>query len=284
MDLNIATFGYMFLLICPFILVCFFTLSSIFSNDVKGIVYLIGLLAAVGISKLLSTIIPGITDGWPAISVLIAAFTAGLSGLFGYIVSDQPGTWSLWGAVGGFLISGIALYNEWITGLGLNMDLITNPPPICNTISFGNNDMSGMPIGEIIISFTFFYLLTTILSGKNPVLKNYWPTIAFFSILSLADIYINTNIRTMFNSSTESTTDIDSYCHTWHTSVLTYAVGGGLGALWATIVFASNTPALLYIDSTSNNEKCDAVTDQKYKCVIRNVTKDETAEMIKLNK
>ena len=49
MDINIATFLYIFLHICPLILVCFFTISSVFNNDIKGIVYLCGLLVSITI-------------------------------------------------------------------------------------------------------------------------------------------------------------------------------------------------------------------------------------------
>lgn len=44
MELNLLAFGYLFLRLAPFILVCFFTLSSIFNQDFKGIVYLAGVL------------------------------------------------------------------------------------------------------------------------------------------------------------------------------------------------------------------------------------------------
>lgn len=44
MDLNIITFTYLFLHLAPFILVCFFALSSLFNQDFKGLVYLVGLL------------------------------------------------------------------------------------------------------------------------------------------------------------------------------------------------------------------------------------------------
>ena len=44
MDLNIISFSYLFLRLAPFILVCFFTLTSIFNQDFKGLVYIAGLL------------------------------------------------------------------------------------------------------------------------------------------------------------------------------------------------------------------------------------------------
>jgi hypothetical protein len=44
MELNVVSFFYLFLRLAPFILVCFFSLLSIFNQDLKGFVYLIGLL------------------------------------------------------------------------------------------------------------------------------------------------------------------------------------------------------------------------------------------------
>jgi hypothetical protein len=46
MDLNIVAFGYFFLRLAPFVLVCFFSLSSIFNQDFKGLIYLIGLIVS----------------------------------------------------------------------------------------------------------------------------------------------------------------------------------------------------------------------------------------------
>jgi hypothetical protein len=62
MELNISTFMYLFIRLLPFILVCFFSISSIFSNDVKGIVYLCGLLLTVGIGFLVSPLLSMFTN------------------------------------------------------------------------------------------------------------------------------------------------------------------------------------------------------------------------------
>ena len=57
MDINISTFMYLFMRLCPFILVCFFTIGSIFNNDLKGIVYLMGLILAIGVIIILGSLI-----------------------------------------------------------------------------------------------------------------------------------------------------------------------------------------------------------------------------------
>lgn len=44
MDLNVIGFGYLFLRLAPFVLASFFILASIFNQDFKGFIYLVGLL------------------------------------------------------------------------------------------------------------------------------------------------------------------------------------------------------------------------------------------------
>jgi len=46
MELNLITLIYLFLRLAPFILVCFFTLSSIIEQNLKGFIYMAGLLIA----------------------------------------------------------------------------------------------------------------------------------------------------------------------------------------------------------------------------------------------
>jgi len=44
MEINIAKVLYLFLRLSPFIVVCYFTLMSIFNQDIKGLIYLSGLM------------------------------------------------------------------------------------------------------------------------------------------------------------------------------------------------------------------------------------------------
>lgn len=46
MELNIVTLLYLFFRLAPFVIVCFFSLSSLFNQDIKGLIYLVGLLLA----------------------------------------------------------------------------------------------------------------------------------------------------------------------------------------------------------------------------------------------
>lgn len=58
MDFNFSTLIYLFLRLSPFVLICFFSLLSIFNSDLKGIVYLFGvsftILANILLGNLLS--------------------------------------------------------------------------------------------------------------------------------------------------------------------------------------------------------------------------------------
>lgn len=58
MELNLLTLLYLFFRLAPFIIVCFFSLSSIFNQDVKGLIYLVGLLFACFIAFLVGNTLP----------------------------------------------------------------------------------------------------------------------------------------------------------------------------------------------------------------------------------
>jgi hypothetical protein len=58
MDLNIVNICYLFFRLAPFIIVCYFTLQSIFNQDLKGLIYLVGLIIASVFSIIIGNIIP----------------------------------------------------------------------------------------------------------------------------------------------------------------------------------------------------------------------------------
>jgi hypothetical protein len=53
MEGNLFTLLYLFFRLSPFIIACFFSLSSIFNSDLKGFIYLVGLVFAIGITMML---------------------------------------------------------------------------------------------------------------------------------------------------------------------------------------------------------------------------------------
>jgi len=58
MEFNIINLLYLFFRLAPFLIVSYFTLESIFNQDLKGLIYLIGLLIASVMTILLGNIIP----------------------------------------------------------------------------------------------------------------------------------------------------------------------------------------------------------------------------------
>lgn len=62
MKLNLISIFYLFFRFAPFIIVSYFALQSIFNQDLKGVIYLIGLLIASVITMLLGNMIPNTSD------------------------------------------------------------------------------------------------------------------------------------------------------------------------------------------------------------------------------
>lgn len=62
MDLNLINILYMFFRLAPFIIVSYFTLQSLFNQDLKGIMYLIGLFIASFATVMVASIIPNVDE------------------------------------------------------------------------------------------------------------------------------------------------------------------------------------------------------------------------------
>jgi len=58
MDLNLINVLYMFFRLSPFIIVSYFTLQSILNQDLKGVIYLIGLIVTSFVVFLIASILP----------------------------------------------------------------------------------------------------------------------------------------------------------------------------------------------------------------------------------
>jgi len=58
MELNIINIMYMFFRLAPFIIVTYFTLQSVFNQDLKGAIYLIGLIVTSVVTVILGNILP----------------------------------------------------------------------------------------------------------------------------------------------------------------------------------------------------------------------------------
>ena len=58
MDLNLVNILYMFFRMAPFVIVSYFTLQSILNQDLKGVIYLIGLIVTSFIVYLIAAVLP----------------------------------------------------------------------------------------------------------------------------------------------------------------------------------------------------------------------------------
>ena len=58
MELNLFTILYLFFRLAPFIVVCYFALGSLFNQDMKGLVYLVGLLFSCFATFLIGQTVP----------------------------------------------------------------------------------------------------------------------------------------------------------------------------------------------------------------------------------
>lgn len=57
-QMNIVSLIYLFFRLAPFIIVSYFTLQSVFNQDLKGVIYLVGLLIASVVTILVGNVIP----------------------------------------------------------------------------------------------------------------------------------------------------------------------------------------------------------------------------------
>jgi len=150
-------------------------------------------------------------------------------------------------------IAGLLLtsFTSILLGNGLS-DFIPktdDKPAICNMISIGSTtDISKLPLGQVVISYTFGYLLYPLVY-YNIFQKNI-PTLIFFPLLMLFDIIWN----------------VQNSCYTPIQLVLSIIIGGFLGILWGYIIDKAKNPALQYFAGNSNGEVCSAPSNTTFKC------------------
>ena len=219
---------YLFFRLSPFIIASFFSLISVFNSDLKGFIYLVGLIFAtaltMGIGNSIQTyVFPDFPDTKPATN----------SGSTGTLV--QPTTINPIHGVGKF-----AMFGGQVNTTGI--------PPVCNTLSLGGfSGFSKVPLSTAVLSYTFFYLVYTI-GQHNMALYNI-PTLILFPLLILSDMGWN----------------IQNGCYPVIACVLSLIVAGGLGVLWSFIV-SIYMPKMQYLIVGSNREMCMRPSDQTLIC------------------
>jgi hypothetical protein len=150
--LNLTKIFYTAYRLFPFILVSFFTLSSLLNQDIKGIIYLAGLLIACFVSTIVGSTFPNFFKNISTTSTSSAPATAA--------PATAPAT------------------APEITDFNL----------ICNSLTLGEDGpISKLPLSMTVYSFTFFYLVYII--GKYKLANQNIITILFFSTVILGDWY-----------------------------------------------------------------------------------------------
>lgn len=187
--LNIITLSYLFFRLAPFIIVCYFSLSSIFNQDIRGLIYLGGLM-------------------------ITCVFGVMLGSLFGEVPEDRQ--------------------------------------PVCNMITIGNNgSFSKIPLGIIMLTYTFAYLMYIIV--KYSITMSNIPTIILFSFLIAGDIVWN----------------FANKCYSRLGIIASIGIGGGFGVLWGIIIDSINKPNLLYLNVGSDKTVCSRPKKTLFKCTFK---------------
>jgi hypothetical protein len=146
---------YLFFRLSPFIIACFFSLISVFNSDIKGFIYLVGLIATTALTMLSGT---GIENAGMSLDANVS-----------YANVDSTDSTSQ---------------------VGTSTTTKTETKAVCNTLSLGGyQGFSKVPLGLAVLSYSFFYLVYTI-AKYNMAIYNI-PTLILFPVLILADIWWN---------------------------------------------------------------------------------------------
>lgn len=249
MDLNLGTYLFLFLRISPFILVSFFTLSSLFNSDLRGIVYIFGVLWSLFISFLIGNNfnLNQVTEDEKSAVCDLILFGNGNN-------SSIPFGETIIGFTFFYLLTTLVLKDREYINKTVNFNNIPNIPTL------GQSFISPWQL----ISLDYLKFIPTML--KNiPNIKGNMPTILFFSILILFDLFWNTNI---FIKLKELIGLPLSYCYTKKQSFIAYAIGIIIGIFWSNIIYNMKSPELQYFPEYKNNEVCKKASPTKYKCKV----------------
>tara|TARA_A200000159_G_C7226421_1_gene298326 strand:- start:65 stop:850 length:786 start_codon:yes stop_codon:yes gene_type:complete len=249
MDLNLGTFSFLFLRLAPFILICFFTLSSIFNNDLRGIVYLFGLLIAVFTSFIIGTNFD-LGDIDPNDKSGVCDFV-----LFGKSAEGSvPVGETIIGYTFFYLFTTLILKDRDYINKVMNFNNIPNIPTL------GGAFITPWQL----LSLDFLKFIPA-LFFNIPNIRANLPTIFFFITLILFDLFWNTSWFTPLKKILRMST---TYCYTSYQTVAAYAIGTFIGIFWSNVIFNTNTPSLQYFPEYKNNEVCKRVTSTKYRCKV----------------
>ena len=230
---------YLFFRLSPFIIASFFSLISVFNSDLKGFIYLVGLIFSTAI-----TMFAGNTAKsyfFPDFGTGTTTNSSNKDGASG----STSGSTSASNKGSGVVDAALSLF-----GGGDDTQKTTKGeiPPVCNTLSLGGfTGFSKVPLSTAVLSYTFFYLVYTI--GKYDMALYNIPTLILFPIIILSDMGWN----------------IKNGCYPLIACVMSLIVAGGIGVLWSFIV-STYMPNMQYIIVGSNREMCMKPNDQTMIC------------------
>ena len=136
----------------------------------------------------------------------------------------------------------------WIASRFQVGDTTKVPSPSCSTLNINGIMSETTPIGMVIFSYTFFYLVYPI--AIHHLESDNIPLLLFFPLLILGDIYWN----------------ITYSCFTSLQLFLALVLAGVLGVTWAAIIESTHLTGLQYFNIGSNRERCTMATKGKYRC------------------
>jgi hypothetical protein len=185
--------------LAPFIVVSFFTLSSILNQDLKGVIYLSGLLFATFFSVIFGSFIPFPPDVKSATSPM----------------------------------------NNDVNDM------------ICNSLTLSDNGrLSKIPLGMVVFTYTFFYLVDTI--SKYDLVSQNIPTFIIFPAVIIAEAIWNRAYN----------------CVTLYQLFAAFAIGSLWGFIWARIIRSSGAVKLQYFNGINNDQVCNRPSKQKFICTL----------------
>lgn len=123
-----------------------------------------------------------------------------------------------------------------------------SPSPACTTLKINGLISETTPIGMVIFSYTFFYLVYPI--AKHHLEMDNIPLLIFFPLLILGDIFWNVTYA----------------CFSPLQIVVALVVAGCCGLLWSYMIELTNLKGLQYFNIGTNRERCSIATKGKYKC------------------
>ena len=128
------------------------------------------------------------------------------------------------------------------------VDSSSVPSPACSTLIINGISSETTPIGMVIFSYSFFYLVYPIV--KHHLELDNVPLLLFFPLLILGDIYWN----------------IMYSCFSTFHLCIALVVAGCCGLGWSAMVESSQLKGLQYFNIGTNRERCSIATKGRYKC------------------